>query len=88
MGKHVHAEVIHAWADGAEVQVKWESVGWQNSTEPAWFPEWEYRIKPTTPKSQWVELTRDDVDSWPLLESPTVYEFAKYIEQKVMEKNR
>jgi hypothetical protein len=42
---------------------------------------------PLYPKREWVELTRDDVDSWPLLESPTVYEFVKYIEAKLKEKN-
>ena len=48
MSKHKHAEVIHAWANGAKVQVKYESVGcWQDSTDPVWFTEWEYRIKPS-----------------------------------------
>jgi hypothetical protein len=61
MTKHKHAEVIHAWANGAEVQVKWESVGWQDSKDPAWFTEWEYRIKPAPPKREWVGLTDEDI---------------------------
>jgi len=36
---------------------------------------------------EWVGLTKEDVDSWPLPESPTVYEFAKYVEDKLKEKN-
>ena len=54
MGKHKHAAVIHAWADGAQVQMKWESSGWQDSTEPAWFPELEYRIKPAEKVVRWL----------------------------------
>ena len=57
MAKHKHAAVIHAWADGAEVQMKWESSGWQDSTEPAWFPEWEYRIKPAEKVVRWLWLS-------------------------------
>ena len=41
----------------------------------------------TPPKREWVGLTKEDVDSWLLLESPTVYEFAKYVEDKLKEKN-
>ena len=61
MPKHKHAEVIHAWADGAEVQVKWESVGWQDSKDPAWFTEWEYRIKPAEKVVRWCGLTDDEI---------------------------
>ena len=43
--------------------------------------------KPAPSKREWVELTKDDVDSWPLLESPTVYEFSKYVEAKLKAKN-
>ena len=47
--KHKHADVIHAWADGAEIQVKnehgeWED--WKDEESPSWFASWEYRIKP------------------------------------------
>jgi hypothetical protein len=45
--KHKHAEVIKAWADGSQVQVKWDGVDWQDSKDPVWFTEWEYRIKPS-----------------------------------------
>ena len=38
-------------------------------------------------KQNFTGLTKDDVDSWTLLESPTIYEFAKYVESKIKEKN-
>lgn len=48
--KHKHADLIHAWADGAEIQYKnnegvWiDFPGWY---EPVWnSTELEYRIKP------------------------------------------
>ena len=36
---------------------------------------------------EWVGLTKDDVDSWELPDSPTVFEFAQFIEAKLKEKN-
>ena len=45
---HKHAELIKAWADGAEIQVK--SCGnWYDypaGDSPIWCPDHEYRIKP------------------------------------------
>lgn len=47
---HKHAELIKAWADGAEVQVKDFRARWLNMANPTWH-EWnEYRIKPKTIK--------------------------------------
>ena len=49
--RHKHADLIHAWADGAEIQCKshkndkWEDVG-----TPAWGEHFFYRIKPETKK--------------------------------------
>lgn len=45
-----HAELIKAWADGAEIEFRWEPTqAWRTSTNPHWEPECEYRIK-TEPK--------------------------------------
>lgn len=50
---HIHAEVIKAWADGAEIQARsctslaenrWG--GWCNVENPEWIPHQEYRVKP------------------------------------------
>ena len=49
MKPHKHAELIKAWADGAEIQVKnddndgWDDC-WQN--KPMWDEGYRYRIKP------------------------------------------
>jgi hypothetical protein len=35
----------------------------------------------------WVGLTKEDVDSWELPDTPTVAEFAWFVEAKLKEKN-
>ena len=44
--KHKHAELIKAWADGAEIQVRYEKHDWEDLATgyPGWFPHVEYRI--------------------------------------------
>jgi hypothetical protein len=39
------------------------------------------------PPREWVGLTKDEVDSWELPVVPTVFEFAKFVEAKLKEKN-
>lgn len=44
---HKHAELIKAWADGAEIQCKiLGTEGWANIDLPAWSEGLAYRIKP------------------------------------------
>ena len=44
---HKHCELIHAWADGAEIEVKALGIGgWQKTTNPLWRGYSEYRVKP------------------------------------------
>jgi hypothetical protein len=49
---HKHAELIKAWADGAEIEVlvghKWVGVeeNWTSYQNPFWYPDMKYRIKP------------------------------------------
>lgn len=54
--KHKHAELIKAWADGAEIQCKQFKYGdeyeWVDDDNPYWSVSFEYRIKPT-PRPQW-----------------------------------
>mgnify|MGYP007049616954 CR=1 FL=1 len=46
--KHKHAELIKAWADGAGIEgFNPEYQKWIPSPNPGWFPDIEYRIKPT-----------------------------------------
>ena len=49
--KHKHADLIHAWADGAEIEYRCkgsESGTWYAEHDPKWDATvFEYRIKPT-----------------------------------------
>lgn len=54
--KHPHAELIHAWAEGADIQIKTLLEGWQDTKSPIWGTDTEYRIKPKQPKQpEWFE---------------------------------
>jgi hypothetical protein len=45
---HKHAELIKAWADGAEIEYWRNPYGWENCAfnQPAWGDDAKYRIKP------------------------------------------
>lgn len=47
-----HAELIHAWADGAEVQML-SNGEWKDTKTPLWSDDQKYRIKPNEP--HWYE---------------------------------
>lgn len=50
--KHKHAELIHAWADGAEIQVFYnDTKTWGGVDNPNWHESLEYRIKPEGKKA-------------------------------------
>lgn len=44
--QHKHADLIHAWADGAEIQ--WKDCDKWIDCYPKWLNGHEYRIKPKT----------------------------------------
>lgn len=52
MKPHVHAELIKAWADGAQIQYYDHDLGWSDLMRPSWHHEirlsslLKYRIKP------------------------------------------
>ena len=49
MPKHVHCDLIKAWADGAEIQYKHpQTKEWRLIYDPSWSEQYEYRIKPKT----------------------------------------
>lgn len=56
--RHKYADVIHAWADGAEIQGRpVASPEWLLGLNPGWYEDWEYRIKPRTVKREgWVAI--------------------------------
>jgi hypothetical protein len=47
---HIHADVIKAWADGAEIEVRYNtntnSNGWLPADAPNWSLSCSYRVKP------------------------------------------
>ena len=48
-GARKHAALIHAWADGAEIEYfNKDSLEWMKvvGNNPSWFDDTEYRIKP------------------------------------------
>jgi hypothetical protein len=47
MKPHKHAEIIKAWADGAEIEYKNKVSGVWTVCDPQWNDFDEYRIKPT-----------------------------------------
>jgi hypothetical protein len=51
MNRHKHADLIHAWADGAEIQTN--DIGeWRDLVEATYIfnPHFDYRIKPKEPE--------------------------------------
>ena len=51
MGKpRKHADLIKAWADGAEIQCHHEDYGWIDNPYPHWWEFNNYRIKPKEQK--------------------------------------
>lgn len=66
MARHKHADLIHAWADGAEIQ-KFCGDGWYDDSDtPEWFEDAEYRIKPKIVKREgWVNIYRQPSIEYP-----------------------
>ena len=70
MKPHKHAELIKAWADGAEIQIMnhsskgFESLGWMDMKNPDWSLEYmEYRIK-SEPKPDVVRYLKYDDEGY------------------------
>lgn len=61
MDKHVHADLIKAWADGAEIQylIIYQS-DWVDDKVPAWHEHWVYRIKPPKKVVRWLWAFEDN----------------------------
>ena len=57
---HKHRDLIIAWANGAEIELKRLSGEWELVGTPRWVIEAKYRIKPTQTKSP-AEIERDEI---------------------------
>lgn len=63
MKPHKHAELIKAWADGAEIEVKTNMFGWATIDSPTWAGDAEYRIKPK-PKHWYENIPPQGILCW------------------------
>ena len=63
MKPHKHAELIKAWADGAEIQIKNTSGDWVDA-DPVWSEHYEYRIKPAEKVVRWLWSRKDMHGTW------------------------
>ena len=54
MKPHKHAEVIKAWADGAQLQLKCSNGVWEDTNGPNWIAGFEFRIKPAEKVVRWL----------------------------------
>ena len=48
--KHKHADLIKAWADGANIELNLHG-DWVDVPNPDWIEVYQYRIKPDEPKT-------------------------------------
>jgi len=72
--RHKHADLIHAWAEGAEIEIYIPlDRKWVHSPSPSFLRDIEYRIKPT-PKP-------DVVREYEINPPPTVYQGLQAISQ-------
>lgn len=54
--KHIHCDVIKAWADGEEVEYKHpDDACWHKASTPNWDVNIQYRVKPK-PVTKWYRV--------------------------------
>lgn len=58
---HKHAELIKAWADGAEIQCEISQGNWCDIGKPDWHEEVKFRIKPEPPKYPKTRMTHEQI---------------------------
>lgn len=59
MARHRHADLIHAWAEGATIQYFSTTNGdWTDIKCPSWYEEEEYRIKPAK-REGWIRVYKE-----------------------------
>ena len=67
MKPHKHAELIKAWADGAEIQYRWsENHDWDTCQQLTWYEDCYYRIN-TQPKPdvvKYLKLNYPNKNQW------------------------
>lgn len=64
---HKHAELIKAWADGAEIQFRYRNNNlpiWSDIANPTWKDECEYRVKAKEPIVRYACASYIDYDAY------------------------
>ena len=62
--RHKHADVIIAWAEGAEIEYrKSPEYIWNSAESPGWYENYEYRVKPPAKKYR-VALFKDCTEGY------------------------
>lgn len=62
MAQHKWHKEIKAWADGAEIEMFYRKYdGWGSVTDPTWYEENEYRIKPQPKEPQYLYVYSSDM---------------------------
>lgn len=67
---HIHAEYIHAFADGKPIQrqrpeaTEWQDCAREGALQPAWLPENKYRVKPVAVEPEYPASTISDPALW------------------------
>lgn len=79
MKPHKHAEVIKAWADGAEIEVRTQN-GWKPVSTPAWDSDFVYRVKPEReyPKANFTKEEKEAIWKGPAGMLPSL-DFIQFI---------
>jgi hypothetical protein len=67
-----HAEIIKAWADGADLQVRGSDGQWDDVVWPGWGNNLEYRIKPEEPALRLAAATVEAIAAYYCLMPATV----------------
>lgn len=63
--KHKHAEVIHAWADGATIEYfNTLEQQWQRLDGSDFYPQLKYRVKPAEKVVRWLWLSKQHDSIW------------------------
>lgn len=69
MNRHKHADLIHAWAEGTEIETFYEG-SWTLCSPPPWYEDMEYRIKPK------------ELDEYDITPKRVIYRGSKHLTNK------
>lgn len=77
--RHKHADLIHAWAEGAIIQSKLRDGSWTDclNNAPRWHLDVRYRIKPAVKRIKFRNwLTKSGrISAWNLIEGDSVEDY-------------